>query len=96
MQTNATLVKMYDEAKRTHPDLMIFVRAGDFYETYRGDADIAGTIGRYVVQARPQTTGEMVPMVAIPFFMAEDCFTALLLAGHRLAIMSIDERGGRS
>ncbi len=42
--TRGTLTARWDEAKKNHPNEIVFIQVGDFYETFGEDAELASSI----------------------------------------------------
>lgn len=73
----------YNEVKREHPDAIILIRFGDFYETYREDADIcAKELGITITWSR----GSRFTLAGFPHYNLDTYLPRLIRAGHRVII----------
>ena len=72
----------YNELKRTYPTLVLLVKSGDFYITYRDDAIVCGDVLGVTV-----TKGSgMVEMTMFPCVGCDTYLPRLIRAGYRVAI----------
>ncbi|MCZ2127157.1 MAG: DNA mismatch repair protein MutS [Anaerolineales bacterium] len=78
--------KQYLEAKKQHPDAILFFRMGDFYETFDEDAEIAARELEIVLTSRPAGGGARVPLAGIPYHAVENYIARLIEKGYRVAI----------
>lgn len=72
----------YRAAKERHPDMMLFVRVGDYYELYDQDAQIAHEMFNLTLTTRNQK-----PTTAFPYYQLESYLQELLKQGQRAAIL---------
>jgi DNA mismatch repair protein MutS len=78
--------RQYLSIKRQYPDIIVFFRMGDFYETFDGDAElVAGVLG-ITLTSRELGKGNRIPMAGIPYHAVEGHVARLLAAGHKVAI----------
>lgn len=81
--------KQYEEMKQKHPDSIILVRVGDFYETYGKDAVTASNVlGTTLTRS---TFGEKggkssIELTGFPHHALDTYLPELVRAGHRVAI----------
>lgn len=80
------LRRQYLDIKRRYPDVILFFRLGDFYETFENDAVIAAEVLDIVLTSREMGKGQRVPMAGIPFHAAEGYIGRLIAAGHKVAV----------
>ena len=79
------VLQTYKELKVKHPNAIVFLRLGDFYETFDTDAQIAADDADLIVLTR-NLSGGRVKMCGFPYHMADRYITRLVKAGHRVAI----------
>lgn len=73
------LISKRDESKARHPGkVIVWVRIGDFYETFDDDALAASQ-----VLGRTLSTHQGRPHVGIPYHMHESACASVLAAGYR-------------
>jgi DNA mismatch repair protein MutS len=80
------LRRQYLDIKQRYPDVILFFRLGDFYETFENDAVIAAGVLDIVLTSREMGKGQRVPMAGIPFHAAEGYIGRLIAAGHKVAV----------
>lgn len=78
--------RQYLSIKRQYPDVIVFFRLGDFYETFDGDARIASDVLEIVLTSREMGRGNRIDMAGIPYHAADGYIARLLAAGHKVAI----------
>ncbi|HUG14340.1 MAG TPA: DNA mismatch repair protein MutS [Thermomicrobiales bacterium] len=78
--------RQYLSIKRQYPDIVVFFRLGDFYETFDDDAVLASEVLGLTLTSREMGRGNRVPMAGIPYHAAEGYIARLLAAGHKVAI----------
>lgn len=76
----------YNEVKREHPDAIILIRFGDFYETYDDDAvTCSKELGITLTKMyRPDWT--FIRIAGFPHFNLDTYLPRLIRAGHRVCI----------
>lgn len=79
-----TLFEIYDEIKVQHPDAVVLVHDGDFYEAYNNDAHTLHTVCDVVLASRA-IDGERRPMACVPDYNVDAYIQELVDAGHRVA-----------
>ncbi len=80
--------RQYLSIKRQYPDVIVFFRLGDFYETFDDDATIASRVLDITLTSRSGMGKEnRVPMAGIPYHAAEGYIARLIAAGHKVAIV---------
>ena len=97
------MMVQWHEAKTAHPDCLIFLRMGDFYELFFDDAVAAAATLNITLTKRGSHDGDDVPMAGVPIHAAEQYLSRLIRNGHRVAICEQMEdpaaarkRGGKS
>jgi len=78
--------RQYLSIKRQYPDIILFFRLGDFYETFDADAVLSSSLLGLTLTSREMGKGQRVPMAGIPYHAAEGYIARLLAAGHKVAI----------
>ena len=79
------------EAKRAHPDALVFFRLGDFYEMFFADAEAAAPALGLQLTARGEHAGAPVPMCGVPAHAAESYLARLIRRGWRVAVVEQTE-----
>jgi DNA mismatch repair protein MutS len=74
-------LKQWAELKKSHPNMLILFRMGDFYELFNDDVAPAAKVLGLTVTKRGET-----PMAGFPYHMLEKYLHKLLAAGLRVAI----------
>jgi DNA mismatch repair protein MutS len=88
--------RQYLSIKRQYPDVIVFFRLGDFYETFDDDARIAASVLDIVLTSREMGRDARIPMAGIPHHAAENYIARLIAAGHKVAVVEqIGEPTGR-
>src|SRR3990167_2288241 len=79
-------MRQYQEVKRAHPDCLVMLRMGDFYEMFYEDAITASRELEITLTARGQ--GEKrAPLAGIPFHALEPYLGRLVKKGYKVAII---------
>ncbi len=78
--------RQYLQIKKQYPDIILFFRLGDFYETFDDDAELVAQICDIALTSRPIGKGKRVPLAGVPYHAAEGYITKLIQAGHKVAI----------
>jgi hypothetical protein len=68
--------------KQQHPDALLLLRCGDFYELWLSDAEIGADVLRLTLTRRP----DGVPICGFPYMALDTYLPKLVRAGHRVAI----------
>lgn len=79
------LMKQYNEIKAKHPDAMLLIRVGDFYETFGEDAIKASRILGIVLTARNNGSSKL-ELAGFPHHSLNTYLPKLVRAGQRVAI----------
>lgn len=82
---NHAILLQYDEMKRKHPDAILLFRLGNFYETYREDAERSSKILSIAAKER-NIGGENTKVVGFPHHALDTYLSRLVRAGTRVAI----------
>jgi DNA mismatch repair protein MutS len=78
--------QQYLDAKRDHPNAILFFRLGDFYETFDEDAETISRELDIVLTSRPVGNGQRVPLAGIPYHASENYIARLIEKGYHVAI----------
>ena len=73
-------------AKAEHPDALLFLRMGDFYELFFSDAEAAAAALDIVLSHRGEHNGVPIPMCGVPKHAAEAYLARLIRRGYRVAV----------
>ncbi|HVX31483.1 MAG TPA: DNA mismatch repair protein MutS, partial [Nitrolancea sp.] len=91
--------RQYLSIKRQYPDVIVFFRLGDFYETFDEDAKIASRVLDITLTSRGgmhSKSAERIPMAGIPYHAAQGYIARLIAAGHKVAVVEqVGEPNGR-
>ncbi|MDQ7005616.1 MAG: DNA mismatch repair protein MutS [Acidobacteriota bacterium] len=80
------MFRQWQQAKRQHPDALLFFRMGDFYELFFDDARTAAPILGIALTSRGKGTATSAPMCGVPHHAARNYIARLVKAGHRVAV----------
>ena len=80
------MFRQWQQAKRQHPDALLFFRMGDFYELFFDDARTAAPILGIALTSRGKGTATAAPMCGVPHHAARNYIARLVDAGHRVAV----------
>src|SRR5271157_4520882 len=87
MTENITPIRQqYLRIKRQYPQVIVFFRLGDFYETFDEDARIASKELEIVLTSRGMGKGNAVPMAGIPYHAVDNYLAKLINRGYKVAI----------
>lgn len=78
--------RQYLEIKAEHPDALLLVRMGDFYETFDEDAQVMADVLDIALTARDVGGGARSPLAGIPYHALESYLGRLISAGLKVAI----------
>ena len=80
-------MRQYLDAKRQHPDAIVFFRMGDFYEMFYEDALTAARVLELTLTSRSKDSGgSPIPMCGVPHHAADGYITRLVKRGFRVAL----------
>ncbi len=80
-------MRQYQDAKRQHPDALLFFRMGDFYEMFFEDAVVAARALDLTLTSRSKdAAGGAVPMCGVPYHAGDAYVARLVRQGFRVAI----------
>ncbi len=72
--------------KQEHPDALLFLRMGDFYELFFADAEAAAAALDIALTRRGEHAGAPIPMCGVPVHAAEAYLSRLIRRGFRVAV----------
>lgn len=78
--------RQYLDIKAQHPDALLLVRMGDFYETFDEDAQVMADVLDITLTARDVGGGARSPLAGIPYHSLETYLGGLISAGLKVAI----------
>ncbi len=81
------MMRQYLEGKSAHPDALLLMRMGDFYEAFLGDAERLSRLTGVALTARNKDDAQPVAMAGIPHHQLAAYVPKLLAAGVRVAVM---------
>ena len=76
----------YLAIKKQYPDVIVFFRLGDFYETFDDDAKLVSEVCDVVLTSRPVGLDQRVPLAGVPYHAVEVYVAKLINAGYKVAI----------
>ncbi|MFH0701501.1 MAG: DNA mismatch repair protein MutS [Candidatus Woesearchaeota archaeon] len=79
-------MKQYQEVKKLHPDCLVMLRMGDFYEMFYEDAATAARELEITLTARGKGD-KKAPLAGIPFHALEPYLAKLVKRGYKVAIV---------
>lgn len=80
------VMRQHAEAKRAHPNRIVFFRLGDFYEMFGEDAVYAARALDLVLTSRNKGAEDEIPMCGVPHHAAHTHIARLLELGRSVAI----------
>ena len=83
------MLRQFLDLKKKHPDALLLFRCGDFYETYKEDAEKSSKILGITLTRSTKTkdeTGKPLAMAGFPYHALDTYLPKLIRAGQRVAI----------
>ena len=80
------VMQQHADAKRAHPDAIVFFRLGDFYEMFGDDAVLAAPLLELTLTSRNKGKPDEIPLAGVPHHAAPGYIARLLQLGHKVAI----------
>lgn len=77
------ILKQFQELKAKHPEAVLLFRCGDFYESYREDAEVLAQVLGITLTKR---SSDKVSMAGFPYHALDTYLPKLIRAGKRVAI----------
>lgn len=78
--------KQYLGIKRQYPDVLVFFRLGDFYETFDEDAQVVSRELSITLTSREMGRGKRFPMAGVPHHALDGYLAKLVNRGFKVAI----------
>ncbi len=85
------MMQQYLRIKAQHPDVLLFYRMGDFYETFYDDARRAAQLLDIALTQRGASAGAPIPMAGVPVVTLDGYLAKLVRKGESVAIC--EQRG---
>ncbi|BCW94770.1 MAG: DNA mismatch repair protein MutS [Fimbriimonadales bacterium] len=85
-QPQTPMLQQYFRLKAEHPDVLLAMQVGDFYEFYGEDAEIAARELEIVLTGRDDGSNGRIPMAGVPVHAYERYIAKLVQKGYRVAI----------
>ncbi len=82
----APIRRQYLSIKQQYPDVIVFFRLGDFYETFDEDAHIVSRELSITLTSREMGRGKRYPMAGIPHHALDNYLAKLIDRGYKVAI----------
>ncbi|HSW57892.1 MAG TPA: DNA mismatch repair protein MutS, partial [Dehalococcoidales bacterium] len=87
MTENLTPIRQqYLRIKRQYPQVILFFRLGDFYETFDEDARVCARELEIVLTSRSMGKDHVIPMAGIPYHALDNYLSRLINRGYKVAI----------
>lgn len=86
MRAHTPLLRQYFETKQVHPDTLLAMRVGDFYEFYGPDAETAAAALEITLTGREDGPNGRVAMAGVPFHSVEKYLARLVERGMKVAL----------
>jgi DNA mismatch repair protein MutS len=80
------LMQQWRDAKSRHPDALVFIRVGDFYELFNEDAEEGARLLGLTLTSRNNGGAANVPLAGVPARARDDYVGRLVRLGRRVAI----------
>ncbi len=80
------LMRQWRDAKRRHPDALVFFRVGDFFELFHEDAKEGARLLGLTLTMRNNGAAADVPMAGVPAKALDEYLGRVVAAGYRAAI----------
>jgi DNA mismatch repair protein MutS len=81
------MMRQYLDAKSEHPDAVVLMRMGDFYEAFLQDAEELSRICGVALTSRNKDDPNPIMMAGVPHHALQAHLPKLLAAGRRVAVM---------
>src|SRR5260221_5824455 len=85
-EPSTPLMRQYAAIKKQHPNALLFLRLGDFYELFFEDAVVAARELQITLTSRNKEKDHAIPMCGVPYHAAENYLSKLLRKGFKVAI----------
>lgn len=88
------IIQQYTDMKAKHPEAIVLFRCGDFYETYKDDAEeVTKILGITLTKSTKlkEENGSGLRMAGFPYHALDSYIPKLVRAGKRVAICDMIE-----
>lgn len=86
-RTLTPAMQQVEDMKNQYPGCILFMRMGDFYETFYEDAEIcARELGIVLTSRSTDPNGKPIPLAGVPYHAAEAYIPRLVRRGYRVAV----------
>jgi DNA mismatch repair protein MutS len=82
------MLVQYLEYKEKHPDSLIFMQVGDFYELFFDDAKVVSQVLGITLTSRDKSSATPIPMCGVPVAVIDGYVDRLVEKGHSVALVS--------
>ena len=82
-----TPLQTHEAVKKEHPDVLVVIRCGDFYEVYNDDAKTCAAVLGLPVTTR-NWKGTVTPMAGFPYHQLDLFLPRLVQAGIRVSVVT--------
>lgn len=79
---STAMMQQYERFRRQHPGCILFIRCGDFYETFHDHAWIVHEVAGVTLTEYDRDIAQ----AGVPFYRIETVLRTLFAAGYRCAI----------
>lgn len=86
MKAKTPLLQYYFELKEQHPEVLMTIRVGDFFEFYGEDAETASKVLEITLSGKEDGSNGRIPMAGVPHHAFERYAARLLSLGYKVAI----------
>jgi len=80
------MMQQYLRLKAQYPDMLLFYRMGDFYETFYDDAERASRLLDITLTTRGASAGAPIKMAGVPYHAVDQYLAKLVRIGESVAI----------
>src|SRR5260370_31571914 len=80
------MMQQYLRLKAQYPDMLLFYRMGDFYETFYDDAERASRLLDITLTTRVASAGPPIKMAGVPYHAVDQYLAKLVRIGESVAI----------
>ena len=81
------VMRQYWEIKEKYPDTVLFFRIGDFYETFKSDAELISRELEIVLTSRSKSGDNRIPLAGVPYHAADGYIAKLVGKGYKVAVV---------
>jgi DNA mismatch repair protein MutS len=84
--TDTLLMQQHRAIKQRYPDVILLIRAGDFYKTFGEDAVVASKVLGIILTKRNNSATDSSEVANFPHQTLDSYLHKLVKAGHRVAV----------